>query len=1221
MNEGGTGSPPRVIGERYTLLDLLGSGLMGQVYRAHDAERGSDVALKILRDAEDLLGLKHEFRSLADLRHPNLAALHELVVAPDLSFLTMELVSGVDFVSWVRAREEGRVERLREALPQLLDGLEALHAAGRIHRDIKPSNVLVTAEGRVVLVDFGLAFTRPLLVSSRGGEAGFAGTPDYMAPEQLWGAPPSPASDAYALGATLFEALTGELPFRGDVQASLTNRASGAGPSPRERDPSVAADLDELVRGLLDSDPARRPDIDAMRRSIGAPGSRAELLPSSASVWEAPFVDREESVAALAAALEEVRAGSAVAIRIEGPSGIGKSALVRHFVASIPEAERIVVLAGRCYPQESVPFKALDPLVDALSGFLERLDGADLALVVPDHAAALLRLFPVLGRCSRLREIADRSVLPPEPDEIRRAGFAELLELLRRVSARFTLVLWIDDLQWGDSDSAIFLRGLASSREAPPLLLLLTHRGAEWEMSAMRAALAESGGPVFARAIELAPLPPTYARALARDLVSRVDVSPSPTLDEIVRESGGNPFLVCELARHCAARVGGAAEPLPVGVTEIVAERVRRIDEGARRLLSVVAVAGGPCSRSAAAHAAGLELGVDAAIGLLRNQCLVRDSAGGRAQLETYHDRIREGVLDGIATDERRSIHLSLAGALELEPDVDPFLLVEHYRGGGDDVRAARAAVEAARRAYAALAFEQAARLYELALRIGRDETERWRWHRGRADALAQAGRGGDAGAAYHEAAAALAGQGGGADEVNELVRLEAEQYLRSGYLEEGRAALRRVLGAVGERYPRTTVAALASLVRQRASLAMRGLRHARRAESEISKPELRRIDTCWAAAEGLIWADGIRSADFQARHTRLALAAGEPTRVVRALCTEGAFQALFGTAWGSRRARLALDAARELAAELDSPLAEGLTAVCEAAATYLSGNFPEGHRHSVRAEEILRTRCTGVAWELTNVHIFGSWSLAHMGEIDALHQTMPDLLQRARERGDLLAYCTLLGGMPNVIRLLAEDSVDAARAAVEEAGRRWPTVDFQLPNYFALVSAALIDLYEGHPAAARERLEQRWPTIRAVGLLAFRLVRTEARQLRARCALAALAENSSAQQIPRVARNAVRQIDREAMPWAEPLAAAVAASIHAREGNDGAMSETLARAAAGFDDAAMRVWAAVARHQAGDTGGTGALTAAGIRNPARFAEALIPIQALRGARATARRP
>ncbi len=471
MNDGGTGSPPRVIGERYTLLDLLGSGLMGQVYRAHDAELGRDVALKILRDPEDLLGLKHEFRSLADLRHPNLVALHELVVAPELSFLTMELVSGVDLVSWARTPAEGRFDRLREALPQLLDGLEALHVAGRFHRDIKPSNILVTAERRVVLVDFGLAFTRPLLVSRRGDETGFAGTPDYMAPEQLWGAPPSSASDAYALGATLFEALTGELPFRGDVQA-LANRARGAGPSPRERDPSVPADLDELVRSLLETEPARRPAIDAMRRSIGAPGSRAELLPSSASVWEAPFVDREEPIAALVAALEEVRAGSAVAIRIEGPSGIGKSALVRHFVASIPEPERIVVLAGRCYPQESVPFKALDPLVDALSGFLERLDGEDLGLVLPEHGAVLLRLFPVLGRCVRLREIADRSVLPltgRDPPRWVRGAPRPSSRLLP--VAIFMLLLWIDDLQWGDSDSAIFLRGFASSREAPPLLL------------------------------------------------------------------------------------------------------------------------------------------------------------------------------------------------------------------------------------------------------------------------------------------------------------------------------------------------------------------------------------------------------------------------------------------------------------------------------------------------------------------------------------------------------------------------------------------------------------------------------------------------------------------------------------------------------------------------------------------------------------------------------
>ncbi len=152
----------------------------------------------------------------------------------------------------------------------------------------------------------------------------------------------------------------------------------------------------------------------------------------------------------------------------------------------------------------------------------------------------------------------------------------------------------------------------------------------------------------------------------------------------------------------------------------------------------------------AAARAAGLALALDAAIGVLRNQRLVRDSAGGRAQLETLTIGFGRASSTASRPTSRRSIHLSLAGPLELEPDVDPFLLVEHYHGGGDDARAARAAVEAARRAYAALAFEQAgAPLRALASRWPR---------RGRAVAfgirgrrrrrlLAQAGRGGDAGA------------------------------------------------------------------------------------------------------------------------------------------------------------------------------------------------------------------------------------------------------------------------------------------------------------------------------------------------------------------------------------------------------------------------------------------------------------------------------------------
>ena len=167
---------------------------MGTVYEAEDHERAHRVALKTLRStgADGLYRLKREFRQLADLLHPNIARLYDLVVDGDEWFYTMELVTGADFVSHCRKARDA--SQWRSALCQLAGGVQALHAAGKVHRDIKPSNVLVTPEGRVVLIDFGLVtdvHCEDETLSSR-----IAGTAAYMAPEQteLDGAV-GPASD------------------------------------------------------------------------------------------------------------------------------------------------------------------------------------------------------------------------------------------------------------------------------------------------------------------------------------------------------------------------------------------------------------------------------------------------------------------------------------------------------------------------------------------------------------------------------------------------------------------------------------------------------------------------------------------------------------------------------------------------------------------------------------------------------------------------------------------------------------------------------------------------------------------------------------------------------------------------------------------------------------------------------------------------------------------
>lgn len=189
----------------YHLLAELGRGGMGFVLEAVHTQRKDHVALKVLPDvqAEGLHRFKREFRSLADINHPNLIGLHALECDGDQWFFSMDLIDGIDFISYVRPAGKLDEARLRTALAQLVTGTMALHANHVIHCDLKPSNVLVDRDGRVVLLDFGLVLELEQS-SEMETAAGISGTPAYMSPEQAAGQTATAASDWYAVGVMLY---------------------------------------------------------------------------------------------------------------------------------------------------------------------------------------------------------------------------------------------------------------------------------------------------------------------------------------------------------------------------------------------------------------------------------------------------------------------------------------------------------------------------------------------------------------------------------------------------------------------------------------------------------------------------------------------------------------------------------------------------------------------------------------------------------------------------------------------------------------------------------------------------------------------------------------------------------------------------------------------------------------------------------------------------------
>jgi serine/threonine protein kinase len=260
---------------RYTILDLVAIGGMGEVYRAEDARLHRDVAIKVLpahleRDRVSLDRFYREARAVAALSHPNILAIFDFGSENGIHYAVTELLEG----ETLRTRlSRGRLTT-REALEILLavaDGVAAAHARGIVHRDLKPENIFITRDGRVKVLDFGLARSASGMFAARGAaiavtemlptEPGIViGTVGYLAPEQLEARSPTPATDVFALGCMLFEMLTGRLPFeRASSAHVLVAVMHDAAPHLEPTSDPLARDLDPLVQRCLQKDPEERP--------------------------------------------------------------------------------------------------------------------------------------------------------------------------------------------------------------------------------------------------------------------------------------------------------------------------------------------------------------------------------------------------------------------------------------------------------------------------------------------------------------------------------------------------------------------------------------------------------------------------------------------------------------------------------------------------------------------------------------------------------------------------------------------------------------------------------------------------------------------------------------------------------------------------------------------------------------------------------------------------
>jgi hypothetical protein len=910
----------------------------------------------------------------------------------------------------------------------------------------------------------------------------------------------------------------------------------------------------------------------------------------------------------------------------------------------LEESDAAVVLQGRCYEQEAVPYKALDSLVDALSRYLIRLPSLQAEALLPRDVLALARVFPVLRRVDAIARAPQRPLDPTDVQELRRRALAALRELLGRLGDRRPVVLFIDDLQWGDTDSAALLVDLLRPPESPTLMLLVAYRSEETAASpCLRALLGDtetpeekdgatssvaSAFPLLAalplatpgldrREMTIEPLSPDESRELALELLDSRLPHTAKHAEAIACESGGNPFFVLELVQHVQQSIplapgdfSEAATSVTLG--EVLWLRVQRLPEPARRLLEVIAVAGRPLGQTEACQAAGFATDALAALAPLRTDHLIRSTGPSEVeQIETFHDRIRETVVAHLSAAALKAHHRSLARVLSASDQIDPERLAIHFRGAGDTLEAGRQYARAAAQAAEALAFDRSANLYLSALHLlGSGDPIVHSLRVQLADALANAGRGGESAREYLTAAAVAAP----ADAL-ELQRKAAMQFLISGHIDSGLTALRTVLCKVGMAMPATPRRAFWGLVWRQIQLRLRGLGFRTHKAAEISPADLTRIDVCWSASLGLSMVDTIQGAYFQTRGVLFALAAGEPLRLARALAVEAGHVSIGGSLSRVRVARL-LEAAEALARQIDQPYLRGLLATVKGVAAAFEGNWRQAVAHCDLAEAILRGACTGAAWELDTAQRYGLWARMYLGEIGQMAQRLPVLLKEAQERDDLYAVMNLSLVVGTFVRL-AGDEPEVARQTVARVMSHWSREGFHVQHMNRLRDEVQIELYQGNGKAAWDRLAASWPKLASSMFMRVQQERIFWRHVRALAALSAAGTVSDREPLLRAAERDARALAKEGIRWADELGRLVRAGIAMSRGRADAAG-LLREAAAGLDAVDMSLHAAAARRalgrlQGGAEGDKLASDAEAwmqqrtIANPARMSALLVP--------------
>ena len=704
-------APPR-FAERYRLVRRLGRGGMGAVFEVVDESSDERLALKALEREGTELAFRREFHTMARLAHPRIVTVHDFGVHAGRPFYTMELLDGEDLKQ--RAPVDWRTAC--SLLRDVASALALLHAQGLVHRDIAPRNVRSTSDGRAKIIDFGLVASAGSVTTQIGG------TPPYVAPEAVRGAPIDHRLDLFSLGALGYWLLVGENAYPAKTLDELIAAWKQAIPKPSSRRADVDPALEDLVLALLSRDPLARPssaaEVIERLTAIGDLPALPGVEARRGYLASAALVGRKKEVQRIRRHVGRALRGEGHAFVIAAASGTGKTRLLRELAFEAQLAGATLVRGDAGHAERS----AYGLVRELARGLLDAVPGHALSAAEP-HIPALVRVVPELR--TRLHDATMRTL--GDPAEDRMFLQASLRDWILAIAARTPLVFVVDDVQRADEASAGFLAALAHASAASRVLVAATVRTDEPPVAASRLAALEDAGTT----LRLRGLDPPDVEELVRALFG--DVANAARLAKwMQRVAGGSPLLCTELARHLVETervrwtdgvwlIPESIEgEVPKRLEDAMDVRIANLPEGSLALAQSLAIAGGEVSLDLV-----VELGGGSSPGatfdliaeLVRQEVLV----GAAESFRFRHDGLREAVIRTIGQRERVELHRRVARVLRAHRGdaAAGEIGLLHLRGEEPEL-AAPLLHEAARRAYDAQGFYDAIGFLEAALDANR---------------------------------------------------------------------------------------------------------------------------------------------------------------------------------------------------------------------------------------------------------------------------------------------------------------------------------------------------------------------------------------------------------------------------------------------------------------------------------------------------------------------